>query len=109
MLNTLSKCLCIRYDVSNQHTQHSIASIYDEWSLINIARLSSRTLIQNSTRPAKPRLRINSEDLVSGDDVGHSTSAQTNTNEPNALHSTADKGLLEQVTLRSDAGEISTE
>lgn len=77
--------------------------------MINIARLSSHTLIQNSTRPAKPRLRINSEDLVSGDDVGHSTSAQANTNEPSAAHSAADNELLEQITLRSDAGEMPTD
>lgn len=64
--------------------------------------LSFRTSNQNSTRPAKPRLRINSEDFVGGDDAGHS-SAQNNANETNANEQ------LDQVTLHTVADDMSAD
>lgn len=65
----------------------------------------SPIILLYSTRPAKPRLRINSEDFMCVDDVPPSIQNQSNNTDDN---NSAKNELLDQIALLTDPENIST-
>ena len=96
-------CVCLFFVVNQKKRRIPPTKQFVNY-LTNIARLLffRTSYSPYSTRPAKPRLRINSEDFVSGDDNG-----QTNSNQSNVA--TENVQLDQDTPLRTDADDQSVD